>query len=55
MVTIYDIVKKAGVSIATVSYALNNKSGISEEKREKIKKNAEEMGFIPNSLAQGLP
>lgn len=54
MVTIYDVAKKAGVSIATVSYALNGKNTISEETRERIKSIVDEMGFIPNSLAQGL-
>jgi DNA-binding LacI/PurR family transcriptional regulator len=54
MVTIYDVAKRANVSIATVSYALNNKNSVSQKTRERIKKLAEEMGYIPNSLAQGL-
>jgi LacI family transcriptional regulator len=54
MITIYDVAKRANVSIATVSYALNNKNSVSPKTRERIKKLAEEMGYIPNSLAQGL-
>ncbi|MBC7960858.1 MAG: LacI family DNA-binding transcriptional regulator [Vallitaleaceae bacterium] len=54
MITIYDVAKKAGVSIATVSYALNGKNSVSEETRARVKAIADEMGFIPNSLAQGL-
>jgi len=54
MVTIKDVAKKAGVSIAAVSYALNNKSGVNEETKKNIKRVAEEMGYVPNSLAQGL-
>lgn len=52
--SIHEIAKRAGVSIATVSYALNNKKNVSEEKREQIRKIAEELNYVPNSLAQGL-
>lgn len=54
MVTIKEIAKKANVSIATVSYALNNKSGIGDKKRKQIKELAEQMGYIPNSIAKSL-
>lgn len=54
MVNIKDVAKKAGVSIAAVSYALNDKAGVNEEKKKIIKQIAEEMGYIPNSLAKGL-
>lgn len=52
--SIQEIAKRAGVSIAAVSYALNNKKNISKEKRELILKIAEEMNYVPNSLAKGL-
>lgn len=54
MVTIKDVAKKSGVSIAAVSYALNDKRGVNEITKRKIKRIAEEMGYVPNSLAQGL-
>ncbi|MBC7961299.1 MAG: LacI family DNA-binding transcriptional regulator [Vallitaleaceae bacterium] len=54
MITIKDVAKRAGVSIATVSYALNDKEGVNETNKAKIKQIAEEMGYVPNSLAQGL-
>ncbi len=54
MVTIKDVARKAGVSIAAVSYALNGKDGVNNETKENIKKIAEELGYIPNSLAKGF-
>ena len=54
MITIKDVAKRAGVSIATVSYALNDKEGVNETNKAKIKQIAEEMGYVPNSLAQSL-
>jgi len=52
--TIKDIAKAAGVSITTVSRALNGYSDVSVETREKIRKLAEEMDYKPNSIAKGL-
>ena len=40
-----DIAKQLGVSTVTVSKALSNQKGVSEEMREKIKALAEEMGY----------
>lgn len=54
MVTIKDVAKRAGVSIAAVSYALNDKEGVNEETKKRVREIADEMGYIPNSLAQGL-
>ncbi|NGP45611.1 LacI family transcriptional regulator [Bacillaceae bacterium SIJ1] len=53
--TIYDIAKKAGTSSATVSRVLSN-SGypVRSELREKIKKVAEEVNYIPNMLGRQL-
>lgn len=52
--TIYDIAKKAGVSIATVSRVVNKSDGIADETREKVLKVADELGYHPQAYAQGL-
>ncbi|HHT24648.1 MAG TPA: LacI family transcriptional regulator [Clostridiaceae bacterium] len=54
MVTIKDIAKRAGVSYATVSRALNNKADVNQDTRKMIVKLAEEMGYRPNVIAQSL-
>ena len=48
-VSIKDVAKKAGVSISTVSKALNDKSSVSSSTIERIKQTAEDMGYVPNS------
>lgn len=53
-VNIKDIAKKAGVSYATVSRALNNRPEVNENTRREIQKLADEMGYKPNALARGL-
>lgn len=50
-VTQKDIAEKLGVSINTVSRALRDSSEISVELKKKIKQLADEMGYIPNSVA----
>ena len=47
-----DIAKQLGVSTVTVSKALSDQKGVSEEMREKIKKLAEEMGYKSASAAK---
>lgn len=53
-ITIKDIARLAGVSINTVSRALNDKADVNPQTKEKIKRIAHEMNYTPNSLAQGL-
>ena len=43
-VTISDVARAAGVSSSAVSYALNDKPGVSSETREKVLRVAETMG-----------
>ncbi len=53
-VTLSDIAKKCGVSVNTVSHALNNKPDISDITKEKIKNTAKQMGYIGNASASFL-
>lgn len=54
MATIYDIAKKAGVSITTVSRVINNHPHVQEETRQRVKQVLKEAHFIPNSNASSL-
>lgn len=54
MVSMKDIAKKCGVSVATVSKALNGQKDIGEETRRRICAAAEEMGYMANSVARAL-
>ncbi len=54
MTTIKDIAKAAGVSITTVSRALNGYSDVNENTRQKIIDIARQLNYIPNTLARGL-
>ncbi|MED1201821.1 LacI family DNA-binding transcriptional regulator [Heyndrickxia acidicola] len=54
MATIKDIAKRAGVSVTTVSRALNGYSDVNEQTRKKIMAVAKELNYSPNTLARGL-
>ncbi|AGT31259.2 LacI family transcriptional regulator [Geobacillus genomosp. 3] len=54
MTTIKDIAKAAGVSITTVSRALNGYSDVNENTRQKIIDIAKQLNYSPNTLARGL-
>ncbi len=54
MVSMKDIAAACGVSVATVSKALNNHSDIGEETKDKIRNTAKELGYHPNSSARAL-
>lgn len=54
MVSVKDIARRCGVSMATVSKALNDRSDISEATRLLVRKTADEMGYMPNSVARAL-
>ncbi len=54
MVSIKDVSAKCGVSVATVSKALNNHRDIAEATKENVRRIAKEMGYFPNSSARAL-
>ena len=51
---IYDISKKAGVSIATISRVINGSTKVSPKTRAKVLAAIEETGYTPNAFARGL-
>jgi len=53
-ITIKDIARKAGVSHATVSRALNNNPCIPEKTAVLIREIAAELGYLPSAAARGL-
>ena len=54
MVSMKYISAACGVSVATVSKALNDHRDIGEKTKERIRQTAKEMGYFPNSAAQAL-
>lgn len=53
-VTIKDVAKEAKVSIATVSYVINNKGNVTDETQEKVLKAVKKLGYQPNLSARNL-
>lgn len=53
-ITIKDIAKEAGVSVTTVSRAINNTGRIDAQTKEKIEQIIKNLGYSPNSAAQSL-
>ncbi len=54
MVSLKDIAAVCGVSVATVSKALNDHNDIGQETKGRIRKVAAELGYFPNSAAKAL-
>ncbi|MFE5717795.1 LacI family DNA-binding transcriptional regulator [Streptomyces erythrochromogenes] len=52
--TIKDIARRAGVSESAVSFALNDRPGVSKDTRARIRLVAEELGWQANSAARAL-
>jgi len=53
-VTLNDIARKAGVSLATVSLALNDSSKVNKDTKIRIKEIADELNYVPNARARAL-
>ena len=53
-ITIADIAREAGVSKGAASYALNNKSGVSEQTRLRVQQIADELGWVRSAAATSL-
>lgn len=54
VLNIYDVSKKAGVSIATVSRVINGNPNVSEHTKQKVMAIIDEIGYTPNVFARGL-
>lgn len=53
-VSIYDVAKKAGVSVVTVSRVINNAPTVRQSSREKVMKAIEELNYQPSAAARSL-
>lgn len=54
MVRLKDVAVKAGVSVMTVSKVLRDAPDISAATKARVRLLAEQMGYVPDSMAQGL-
>ncbi|WP_170134900.1 LacI family DNA-binding transcriptional regulator [Acuticoccus kandeliae] len=52
--TVHDVAKRAGVSIATVSRALNTPDAVRAELREEVLRAAKDLGYTANSVGKAL-
>lgn len=53
-VTIRDVARAAGVSVATVSRAVNDSPLVTEQTRQQVAAIAEQMGYVPHGAARSL-
>lgn len=53
-VSIRDVAREAGVSVTTVSHALNDKGRLNPETRRRVRDAAERLGYRPNPAARSL-
>ncbi|HVO43207.1 MAG TPA: LacI family DNA-binding transcriptional regulator, partial [Aggregatilineales bacterium] len=53
-ITIHDVADLAHVSIATVSYAINNSAPVSESTRLRVQEATRQLGYRPNITARNL-
>ena len=48
MVTLYDVARQAGVSIATVSRVLHGQDRVRETTRARVRAASDELGYVPD-------
>ncbi|MFC4737578.1 catabolite control protein A [Bacillus daqingensis] len=53
-VTIYDVAREAGVSMATVSRVVNGNPNVKPTTRKRVMEAIERLGYRPNAVARGL-
>ena len=53
-VTLKDLSKASGVSVGTVSRALNDKNEVSADTAKRIRQLAQELGYVPNRAGKAL-
>jgi LacI family transcriptional regulator len=53
-ITIYDVAREAGVSMATVSRVVNGNPNVKPATRKKVAEAIERLGYRPNAVARGL-
>lgn len=53
-VTIYDVAREAGVSLATVSRVINGSNVVREKTKQKVLDVIDRLDFKPNDIARGL-
>ncbi|MCA5010837.1 LacI family DNA-binding transcriptional regulator, partial [Clostridioides difficile] len=54
MISMKELAQHCGVSVATVSKALNDQNDIGESTKTRIKEAAVELGYYPNAAARSL-
>jgi len=54
VITLYDVARRAGVSIATVSRVLHGQGPVRESTRARVRAAIEELGYVPDGAAQSL-
>ena len=54
VVTLYDVARRAGVSIATVSRVLHGQGPVRENTRARVRSAIDELGYVPDGAAQSL-
>lgn len=53
-ITIYDVAREAGVSMATVSRVVNGNKNVKENTRKKVLEVIDRLDYRPNAVARGL-